>query len=89
MVKAIFNNNTIAESDNTEIVEGNHYFPRSSVKARLTKSETPYTCPWKGVATYWNVDGEKDLGWSYEVPKPEANNIKGFLSFDPKVKIEE
>jgi uncharacterized protein (DUF427 family) len=88
MVKAVFNGKVLANSDKTELVEGNHYFPRNSVKAKLTKSDTLYTCPWKGVATYWNVDNEKDFAWSYEEPKPEAKNIKGHISFDSKVDIE-
>ena len=92
MVKAVFKGETLAESDKTEIVEGNHYFPRSSVKKGiLTKSKTPYTCHWKGEAQYWNVKVNekimKDLAWSYPNPKPAAKNIKEYISFDPKVNI--
>ncbi|MEX1997537.1 MAG: DUF427 domain-containing protein [Candidatus Andersenbacteria bacterium] len=91
-MKATWNNKVIADSDNTEVVEGNHYFPPDSVKPELLQpSDTPYTCPWKGECQYYDlVDGDtrgKDLAWSYPDPKPAAENIRGYVAFDPRVEI--
>lgn len=88
-MKAIYNDTVLAESDSTEVVEGNHYFPRSSVNMELLgSSSTPYTCPWKGAAEYFHleVDGQqlKDVAWSYPEPKPAASNIAGHLAFDQR-----
>lgn len=85
-MKAIYNNVVIAESDNTAVVEGNHYFPPDSVKKEfLTASNTHTTCPWKGVASYYNVvvDGAKaeDAAWFYPDPKTLAEGIKGYIAF--------
>lgn len=85
-MKAEWNGSVIAESNETIIIEGNHYFPPQSVhKEFLIPSSTQTTCPWKGVASYCNlfVDGEenKDAAWYYANPKPEANNIKGYFAF--------
>jgi uncharacterized protein (DUF427 family) len=89
MPKAIFEGVVIAQSDNTELVEGNVYFPRDSVKMELfSHSPTPYTCPWKGVAEYFHatVNGKKidDIAWSYPNPKEPAKNIAGHLAFDKR-----
>ena len=91
-MKAIWNDQTIAESDNTVIVENNHYFPKESVKAEfLTDSRTNSTCPWKGLASYYslNVDGQTnaDAAWFYADPKPAASQIKGHVAFWKGVKI--
>lgn len=85
-MKAIYNNVVIAESDDTSVVEGNHYFPPDSVKKEyLTASDTHTTCPWKGVASYYNVvvDGSKaeDAAWFYPDPKTLAEGIKGYIAF--------
>lgn len=85
-MKAIYNNVVIAESDNTVVIEGNHYFPPDSVnKEFLTASNTHTTCPWKGVASYYNVvvDGTKaeDAAWYYPNPKTLAEGIKGYIAF--------
>jgi len=93
-MKAIWKGTTIAESDDTVIVEGNHYFPVSSVETDfLTPSETKSTCPWKGVASYYtiNVHGEKnvDAAWYYLEPKEAASNILGHIAFWHDVKIVE
>lgn len=87
MPKAERNNTVIAQSEHTEQVEGNHYFPQESVDmSRLTPSDTPYTCPWKGKASYFHLqlDGEtvQDAAWSYPEPKEAAKNIAGHLAFD-------
>lgn len=85
-MKAIYNNQVIAESDNTVVVEGNHYFPIDSVKQELlTPSNTQTTCAWKGVASYSNVvvNGETitDAAWYYPNPSPLAEGIKGHVAF--------
>jgi uncharacterized protein (DUF427 family) len=89
MAKATVDGVVIAESDNTELVEGNVYFPRDSVKMDMfSHSPTPYTCPWKGVAEYFNasVNGKEisDIAWSYPNPKEAAKNIAGHLAFDKR-----
>jgi len=95
MVIVKWKGKVLAESDDYEEVEGNIYFPADSVKMEyFKKSETPYTCPWKGDTQYWNVEvnGEvnKDAAWSYPEPKEAAENIKGHFAFDKdKVDIEE
>ncbi|WP_236683476.1 DUF427 domain-containing protein [Demequina aurantiaca] len=93
-MKAIWNNTVIAESDHTEIVEGNHYFPRDSIKAEyFQSSDMESVCPWKGAATYEDVvvDGEvnKDAAWHYDDPKPRAENIREHVAFWRGVTIEE
>ncbi|MBC7647457.1 MAG: DUF427 domain-containing protein [Pseudopedobacter sp.] len=92
-MKAIWNNQIIAESDQTVVVEGNHYFPLESVKPEVLKpSSTTSTCPWKGVASYYSleVDGKenKDAAWYYPAPKDAAKNITGRLAFWKGVKVE-
>lgn len=91
-MKAIWNNTLIAESDNTIVVEGNHYFPPQSVKKEFLKSsDTHTTCPWKGVASYYSieVDGEKlkDGAWYYPNAKEKAKNIENYIAFYGKVSI--
>lgn len=88
MVKAIWNGHTIAESDDTKVVEGNHYFPPGSVdRAALKDSATTTTCPWKGKASYYSlvVDGNEnaDAAWYYPDPLPEADKlgIKDHVAF--------
>jgi len=93
MVKAIWKGKVLAESDQTEVVEGNHYFPADTVhKEFFRPSETHSTCPWKGVASYYSieVDGEKnpDAAWYYPDPKPAARNITGRVAFWKGVRIE-
>lgn len=94
MVKAMWKGKVIAESDKTEVVEGNHYFPPDSVKKEFFKeSKTHYTCPWKGEASYYNieVDGEtnEDAAWYYPDPKDAAKNIKGYVAFWKGVEVGE
>ncbi|WP_080240533.1 DUF427 domain-containing protein [Spirosoma rigui] len=91
-MKAIWNNQTIAESDDTVVVENNHYFPLSSVKADyLIDSATHSTCPWKGQASYYSlsVDGKTnpDAAWYYPDPKPAASQIKDRVAFWKGVQI--
>ncbi|WP_433911330.1 DUF427 domain-containing protein [Sphingomonas yabuuchiae] len=86
MVEARWNGVRIAQSDDTVIVEGNHYFPVQSVDAAfLRPSSTTTICPWKGTAHYYslNVAGadNPDAAWYYPDPKPEAENIRGRIAF--------
>ena len=85
-MKAIWNGTTIAESDETIVVEGNHYFPFSAVnRAFLTPSDTKSNCPWKGVASYYTVSvgGElnTDACWYYPETRQAAKSIQGYVAF--------
>lgn len=85
-MKAIFNNQVIAESVQTEVVEGNHYFPPESIKREyFADSNTHTSCPWKGEAAYYSLDvnGEsvKDVAWYYPAPKDAAKQIKDHVAF--------
>ncbi|MBL6751936.1 MAG: DUF427 domain-containing protein [Nevskia sp.] len=86
MAKAVWNGKLIAESDETVMVEGNHYFPASAVKRELLKpSATTTVCAWKGTAHYYTlaVDGEEnvDAAWYYPEPKAAAAQIKDRIAF--------
>ncbi|WP_109356579.1 DUF427 domain-containing protein [Sphingorhabdus sp. EL138] len=92
MVTAKWNGAVIAESDDTVVVEGNHYFPRDAVKAdMLTDSDTTSFCPWKGTASYHSlvVDAETnpDAAWYYPEPKEAANEIKDRIAFWKGVEV--
>ena len=85
-MKAIWNGAVIAESDDTVVVERNHYFPRDSVKSEfLVESGHSSMCPWKGTASYFSlqVDGDTntDAAWYYADPKDAASEIKGRVAF--------
>ena len=93
-MKAIWRGVTIADSDDTIVVEGNHYFPSSAVNMDyMVPSETTTFCPWKGVASYYtiNVSGElnKDASWYYPETKDAAKNIQGYVAFWRGVEISE
>lgn len=93
-MKALWNNKVIAESNDTIVVENNHYFPKGSVKSEyLRNSDNLTVCPWKGLASYYTlvVDGKQnpDAGWYYPEPKPAAENIKDHIAFWKGVKITE
>ncbi|MHC9419542.1 DUF427 domain-containing protein [Sphingomonas citri] len=86
MVEARWNGALIARSDDTGVVEGNHYFPAEAVDAALLRpSDTTSICPWKGVAHYHSlsVDGADniDAAWYYPDPKPEAAAIRDRIAF--------
>lgn len=86
MAKAIWNDKLLAESDETIIVEGNHYFPRDSIILEHFQESTTHTvCPWKGVASYYTivVNGEqnRDAAWHYPDPSNAASEIKGYVAF--------
>lgn len=92
-MKAIWNGQVIAESDATEVVEGNHYFPRASVKDEFLKpSATKTHCGWKGECSYFDVvigDAvNRDAAWYYPTPLPAAKAIAGHVAFWKGVKVE-
>ena len=92
-MKATWNGAVIAESDDTVLVEGNHYFPESALnRAFVTFSNHRTACAWKGQAHYHSllVNGElnADAVWYYPDPKPEAENIRGRVAFGKGVKVE-
>ena len=92
-MKAIWNGTVIAESDKTEVVEGNHYFPPSAIKSEFFKpSGTHSVCPWKGTASYYSVvvDGKEnnDAAWFYPQPKDAAKQIKDYVAFWRGVEVE-
>lgn len=93
-MRAVWNGTVIAESDDTVVVEGNHYFPADSVdQGVLRPSSTTSVCPWKGTASYYTleVDGEQntDAAWFYPEPKDAAREITGRLAFWKGVTVEE
>ncbi len=93
MPRAIWKGAVLAESERTEVVEGNQYFPPDAVRREYLKpSATHTTCPWKGVASYYDVvvNGEtnRDAAWYYPEPKAAAQNIKGYVAFWRGVKVE-
>ena len=86
MARATWNGVTIAESETFEVVEGNVYFPRGSLREGCFKdSETTTVCGWKGTANYFDVvvDGQvnRDAAWYYAAPKPAAANIRDHVAF--------
>lgn len=86
MAKATWNGQLIAESDDTVIVEGNHYFPPESVRSKyLIDSDKHTVCPWKGTASYYSitVDGQtnEDAAWYYPDPKSAAKEIRDRIAF--------
>ncbi len=85
-MKATWHGATLAESDDTIVVEGNYYFPADTLRRELFQaSPTRTTCPWKGEASYYHVqvNGEtnRDAAWYYPEPKAPAANIKGRVAF--------
>lgn len=91
-MKAIWNGITLAESDETVVVEGNHYFPPDSVRSRyLKRSAMRSLCPWKGVASYYTIDiGDKrnrHAAWTYRHPFPWIRKIRNHVAFWNGVEI--
>jgi uncharacterized protein (DUF427 family) len=92
-MKALWNGATLAESDRTIVVEGNHYFPHDSIKSEYFKpSDTHTVCGWKGTASYFDVvvNGQvnKDAAWYYPSAKDDAKNIENYVAFWKGVKVE-
>ena len=93
-MKATWNGVVLAESDDTVVVENNHYFPPDSVNREYFRASDKHTtCPWKGVASYHDVvvDGDvnKEAAWYYPEPKDAAKQIKDHLAFWRGVKVEQ
>lgn len=93
-MKAVWNDQVIAESSDTVVVEGNHYFPPEAVKKEFLKSSDTHTvCPWKGKASYFTLQvggsENKDAAWYYPQPKEAAAEIKDRIAFWRGVKVEE
>lgn len=91
-MRAVWNDIVIAESQDTVVVEGNHYFPPDSIRAEYFKpSDTNTVCPWKGTASYYTLDvGGKqnpDAAWYYPDAKPAADEIKGRIAFWKGVQV--
>ena len=92
MPKAVWNGAVLAESANTEVVEGNHYFPPDAVRREFFKESSHHTvCGWKGTASYYDVvvNGQvnKDAAWYYPTPKDAAKNIAGHVAFWKGVQV--
>ncbi len=92
-MKAIWNGQVLAESDNTVVVEGNHYFPKDSIRAEFfSPSDLKTFCAWKGEASYYNlkVEGDENAGaaWYYATPKAEAREIEDRVAFWRGVEVE-
>jgi uncharacterized protein (DUF427 family) len=100
-MKAIWNDHVVADADKDDLIyiEGNWYFPPDSVNQDyLQKSDTPYTCPWKGECQYFNVGSgdnfSKDNAWTYPEPKPSAittvkKDFSGYVAFWRDVQVTE
>ncbi len=93
MPKAIWNGAVLAESDDTIVVEGNHYFPREAIRFDyLEESDARTVCAWKGVASYFDVvvDDMRNAGaaWTYADPKPAAADIREYMAFWRGVRVE-
>jgi uncharacterized protein (DUF427 family) len=93
MAKAIWENAILAESDATIEVEGNQYFPSGTIKTEYFKPSSKHSeCPWKGTASYYNVEVNgkvnADAAWYYPDPKPKAKQIQNYVAFWKGVRVE-
>jgi uncharacterized protein (DUF427 family) len=91
-MKAIWKGTVIAESNDTKVIEGNHYFPADSVKKEFFKdSDTQSVCPWKGTASYYTIDVDgnqnRDAAWYYPQTKDMAKEIEGYVAFWKGVEV--
>lgn len=92
MTTAVLNDVVLAQSDETVVVEGNHYFPAASVNWDLfSKTDLSTGCPWKGTASYYSitVEGEsfENVAWTYHEPKDAAAEIRDSVAFYPQVTV--
>jgi uncharacterized protein (DUF427 family) len=93
-MKAIWNGTVVAQSDDTVVVESNHYFPREAIVGEYFTDSTKLThCPWKGDASYLSItvgeDTNPDAAWFYATPKDAAKNIEGRVAFRREVLVTE
>jgi len=91
-MKAVYNGTVIAESDETVVVEGKHYFPPDSIKTEhFTPTELTSACPWKGTASYYSLtvgdETAADAAWYYPEPKDAAAEIRDHVAFYPVVQV--
>ena len=91
-MKAVWNNQVLAESNDTVVVENNHYFPAESIRSEYFQpSETHTVCGWKGTASYYDVvvngNTKRDAAWYYPETKPDAKNIEGYVAFWKGVQV--
>ena len=91
-MKAIWNDKVLAESDETIIVEGNHYFPPQAINEEYFQESNSHTvCPWKGTASYYDVvvngDVNRNAAWYYPSASPAAKNIEGYVAFWHGVRV--
>ncbi|MFJ9773092.1 DUF427 domain-containing protein [Kitasatospora sp. NPDC101157] len=94
MTAAIWQGTVVAESEDTVVVEGNHYFPLDSVRAEfLRPSDTTTVCGWKGTANYYTLEvagrSNPDAAWYYADPKPDGEHVRGRVAFWRGVEITE
>ena len=92
-MKATWQGTVIAQSDDTVVVEGNHYFPADAVDQSLLRPSTTHTvCPWKGTASYWSLEVDSatnvDAAWYYPEPKDAAAQIRDRVAFWKGVTVE-
>ncbi|MDG4749579.1 DUF427 domain-containing protein [Micromonospora sp. WMMD718] len=92
MPKAVWNDLVVAESDDTVVVEGNHYFPRAALRDDLIReSDTHTVCPWKGTASYYTLENggatSPDAVWYYPDPKPDAEMVRDRVAFWKDVRV--
>jgi uncharacterized protein (DUF427 family) len=92
-MKAVWNGATLAESDETIVVEGNHYFPANTINREYFRESQSHTvCHWKGLASYFDieVDGKinHNAAWYYPEPSPAAKKITGYIAFWHGVHVE-
>jgi len=93
MAKAIWENAVLAESNQTIEIEGNQYFPPEAVKSEYLKQSAHHTtCPWKGLASYYDIEvnGKRNANaaWYYPEPKAAARQIRGYIAFWKGVRVE-
>jgi uncharacterized protein (DUF427 family) len=91
-MRAVWNDTVIAKSDQTKVIEGNHYFPKNSIRSEFFRqSDTHTVCPWKGTASYFTVavNGVEnaDAAWYYPDTKPMAKEIEGYVAFWKGVQV--
>lgn len=91
-MKAIWNDRVLAESDETIIVEGNHYFPPQAINEEYFQESNSHTvCSWKGTASYYDVvingDVNRNAAWYYPSASPAAKNIEGYVAFWHGVRV--
>jgi len=87
-MKAVYKGVTIADSDDTIVVEGNHYFPPGSIRwEHLSSSRSHSVCPWKGIASYYDVSDDRAAAWTYRQPLPWIRKIRNHVAFCGPVRV--